>query len=183
MARSADLGGRIGTVIHDPLGRKRHDVDDPPPAAIAGRKHRQQRLEQGEGLAVVLAGLGPPQRFAERADGLVVARIRGLHDVAGGCPVPARLDQHPGHVTVQGPPAGAADLVVDGLLDQRVGDLVEQFPPVLDLRDQAHPLQAFQDRAQIIQRTTAQPQQIAQFRPIADDGEQLQHGPVRAVEA
>ena len=147
-------------MVDDPVRGEGHDADHLAPPLVAGRDHGEQRLEQGQRLPVVLPGFGPAQGFAERLDRLVVAGVGRLHHMAGRGTVAARLDQHPRRMAVQRPAAGPADLAVDGFLDQRVADLVEQLAALLELGDQPHPLEPLEDGGQIVEGLAGQAQQI-----------------------
>ena len=132
----SDAGVDVGAVVDDPLRGNGHDGSHVAPPLVAGRDHGEQRLEQGQGLPMVLSGFGPAKGFAERLYRLVVAGVGCLHHVAGRGTVAAGFDQHPGRVAVKRSAACPADLAVDGLLDQRVADLVEELAAFFELGDE-----------------------------------------------
>ncbi len=134
-----------------------HDerVEHVEPTPVAFGQHRQQRVEQRQRLVVLAAGLGLPQRLAQRFDRLRVADVGRAHEVPGGRAVVALGDEDPRDQPVQGPLSGPPDPLVDRLLDQRVRDLVAQLPPVLGLVDQPSPDQVVERLGRPLERLAA----------------------------
>ena len=146
MARTPVSALGVGTVVDHPFGLEWHRTEHVLPAPVPRRHELQQRVEQCQRLAVMLALFCLAQCFAQGVNGLGVTRLRGPHEVGRGRAETARVHQHPRRVTVKGPATCAADAAVDRLLDERVVDLIAQVAALLDFGDQASPHQPLEDR-------------------------------------
>ena len=108
VAHRADRGPHrlVRPVIDDPVGLPRECVENVEPAAVTRRQDDEQGVEQGERLVMLLAGLGLPQRLAQRLDRFGVPDVGGADEVPGGGAVVTLRNEHPGDEAVQAP-AGA----------------------------------------------------------------------------
>ena len=169
-------------MVDDPVRGERQDSEHLEPPEVPGGQQLEEGIEQGQLLLVVLAGLRPAEGFAERLDRLLVARVHGSHDVAGGGTVPAALHQLAGHVPVQRPPAGTADVLVDRVLDEWMGDFVDQLPAQLHLHHEPRPLELLEDDRELVEGVAGQAQQAAELDPVLDHRQDLDRGAGLAVE-
>jgi len=154
------LGARLGPVVDYPLRLPVHRIQYIQPAAVGGRQDIDEFGEQIEGLAKGLALFGLTHRIEQDPDRFVVPRRGRTGEMQRGFGEPAGLKRRPGGLTMQGPSARSADLLVDHVPDERVLDLIDKLVSPLSLGNRPPGDQGSQDR---IEPLSGQPGQRGEF--------------------
>ncbi len=122
---------RVGPMVDHPLRLPRQRFEDVQPALVAGRDELDQGVEDHQRLVVGAPFLGLPNSVAERPNRLIVADLGGAREVGSSLAEPSRRQQRAAGEAMQSAPPDLADLLIDRLLQQRMGELVAQIPAVL----------------------------------------------------
>ena len=122
-------GGRravLDQMVDDPVGPPGHGLEHLEPAWVVRVQDIEQRGQQGQRLGVEVALLGLPDRTDQGVHRFRIAGVGRAEKVRRGRTEVARRDERAADKPVKGAAAGAADALVDGILNQRMGDLVAQ---------------------------------------------------------
>ena len=178
--RRAGVG--VGPVVDDPLGlpqRLRHRQ----PAAVTGREDLDQRAQDLQRLPVAAALLGLLERLEQDLDRLVVAPVGGAGEVQRRFAEAAGDEQRPSDLAVEEEAGGAAEVVVDRLGDQGVGDLVGDGVAPLILEDQPGAVgEPAQDGDEVVEFPPAETDELPELHPPVGHRQQLQHPLLVGVE-
>ena len=161
-------------MIDDPLGLS-EGVGDRQPAPVPRGKDVDEGTKDLERLPVAPPLLGLAEGLLQHLDGLVVAAVGGAGEVQRCFSQVPDDEERPAHLAMEGEAQGGPDVLVDGLLDDRVADLIGHPAQPLVLDHESGVGQPADDGRQLVQGTAAEAHQFAQRDRTAGHGQHLEH--------